>query len=170
MMAEGAPLSRRDTLTLGAAGAAWALTPKGASAAKAAPKPKVEEEEEEEESDFVKLKDGEGLEYSIIEDGKGPKAKIGDLVAIRFKASYKGTVCACVRVFVRMHARACVRACVRVEKAPIAAHLTLTRFSPAHALWLKHAATSGTCGRKYDACLACIHACIRTGETYTRSM
>jgi len=68
------------------------LTPKGASAAKAAPKPKVEEEEEEEESDFVKLKDGEGLEYSIIEDGKGPKAKIGDLVAIRFKASYKGTV------------------------------------------------------------------------------
>ena len=71
MMAAGTPLSRRETLALGAAqilksalivslyskysraltfqsicqaAAAWSLTPKGASAAKAAPKPAAEEE------------------------------------------------------------------------------------------------------------------------------
>ena len=90
MMAAGESLSRRDALTLGAAGAAWTIIPKGASAkAKPAPAPV---EEEEEESDFEKLKDGEGLEYSVIQEGKGAKAKIGDLVAIRFKATYNGQV------------------------------------------------------------------------------
>jgi FKBP-type peptidyl-prolyl cis-trans isomerase len=32
------------------------------------------------------------VKYEIIETGKGDQPKVGDLVAIRFKGSYKGTV------------------------------------------------------------------------------
>jgi len=33
------------------------------------------------------LAKGEGVEYSVITKGTGPKPKVGDLVAIRFKVS-----------------------------------------------------------------------------------
>lgn len=87
MAASGAQLSRREAIGLGAAGAAaWVSLPKGASAAKPAA------EDEEEDFEYSKLKDGEGLEYAVLEAGKGAKAKVGDLVAIRFKATYNGVV------------------------------------------------------------------------------
>jgi len=96
-------VSRRDTLVIaGTTGASWmfgqqaayAKTGGGAAAKKAPAKP-VEEEEEEEEEDttpagFQELK--EGLKYKVVTEGKGAKAKIGDLVAIRFKSSYNGQV------------------------------------------------------------------------------
>jgi len=50
-MAEGAPLSRRETLSLVGVGAAWMLAPKDAWAAKKkeAPKPAAPAEEEEDD-------------------------------------------------------------------------------------------------------------------------
>ena len=97
-------VSRRDTLVIaGTTGASWmfgqqaayAKTGGGAAAKKAPAKPVQEEEEEEEEEDttpagFQELK--EGLKYKVVTEGKGAKAKIGDLVAIRFKSSYNGQV------------------------------------------------------------------------------
>ena len=94
---------RRDALVIaGTTGASWmfgqqaayAKTGGGAATKKAPAKP-VEEEEEEEEEDttpagFQELK--EGLKYKVVTEGKGAKAKIGDLVAIRFKSSYNGQV------------------------------------------------------------------------------
>ncbi|EKX48552.1 hypothetical protein GUITHDRAFT_105695 [Guillardia theta CCMP2712] len=40
--------------------------------------------------DFKPLENGEGVEYAVLQSGSGDKAKIGELVAIRFKASFNG--------------------------------------------------------------------------------
>jgi len=58
------------------------------------PSPWRQEEEEDTGAGAAGFKDldkGEGLKYSVVKAGVGQKAKIGDLVAIRFKASYNGT-------------------------------------------------------------------------------
>ena len=135
-------VSRRDTLVIaGTTGASWmfgqqaayAKTGGGAAAKKAPAKPVQEEEEEEEEEDttpagFQELK--EGLKYKVVTEGKGAKAKIGDLVAIRFKSSYNGQVIDdCFKtpnsyyyrvgsenvIQVRVCARACMHACTHAR-------------------------------------------------------
>jgi len=75
-------LSRRDafTSTAGAALAAWLAGAPQPSFAALEMGPKAGETGELEG----------GLKYKVETQGKGPKPKVGDLVAIRFSASYKG--------------------------------------------------------------------------------
>uniref|UniRef100_A0A7S0LWQ9 peptidylprolyl isomerase n=1 Tax=Cryptomonas curvata TaxID=233186 RepID=A0A7S0LWQ9_9CRYP len=63
-----APSTRREALGVLFGGAAWLANAKFASA----------------------IAGPEGLEYEVLKAGKGPKPKIGDLVAIRFKGSFNG--------------------------------------------------------------------------------
>ncbi|KAJ1473804.1 hypothetical protein T484DRAFT_1972211 [Baffinella frigidus] len=77
MAAQPAPLSRREALGAFAVAGAWAASPLAAFAEGA-------------DLTFQPLTNGQGVEYSVLKKGSGPKPKVGDLVAIRFKASYNG--------------------------------------------------------------------------------
>eukprot|EP00286_Rhodomonas_abbreviata_P016992 CAMPEP_0181323970 /NCGR_PEP_ID=MMETSP1101-20121128/20087_1 /TAXON_ID=46948 /ORGANISM="Rhodomonas abbreviata, Strain Caron Lab Isolate" /LENGTH=219 /DNA_ID=CAMNT_0023432069 /DNA_START=20 /DNA_END=679 /DNA_ORIENTATION=+ len=71
--ADDAQVSRREALGALAGIGALAFAPSTVQAA-----------------DFKDLENGKGLKYSVVVAGKGAKPKIGDLVAIRFKASFDG--------------------------------------------------------------------------------
>mmetsp|Transcript_22379 Transcript_22379/g.53622 ORF Transcript_22379/g.53622 Transcript_22379/m.53622 type:complete len:200 (+) Transcript_22379:3-602(+) len=79
-MQDAMPRRAAFSQAAGVAAASWFAATTGASAAKSNVGPAVGTTETTES----------GLQYTVLSQGKGPKPRVGDLVAIRFTASFNG--------------------------------------------------------------------------------